>query len=83
MRWRNSCACIAAAQLMLQEAVVGRVQVSAHVDHMLCAQRCGNAVFRYCLGALPAALQRLSHAAEQPGGLLTQLLPPANVTGKD
>ena len=52
---------MAAAQVVLQEAVVGQVQVSAQVDRMLSAQRGGRLGL---LAGRPAALQGLPHTAD-------------------
>ena len=66
---------VAAAQVVLQETVVGQVQLSAQVDRMLCAQR-GDRLG--LLAGRPAALQGLSHAADKTGGVLAQLPFPAD-----
>ena len=75
VRWRDGRHRIAAAQGMLQEAVVGQVQVSAQVDRMLCAQRGARLGF---LAGCPAPLQGLPHAGEQTGGMLARLPFPAD-----
>ena len=67
---------VAAAQVVLQETVVGQVQLSAQVDRMLCAQRgdrLGLPGRSPCSSAGP-----FQHAADKTGGVLAQLPFPAD-----